>query len=230
MRLSASGSSVRGPAHQLNDLPNQDALCVKGMRKGWCIAIADGLGSRKLSHIGSKKAVQLARNHTRLTSEVTHDSVGMALRHAWLAHFGDHYSAFETTCLWAWVDNEGRGVAGQVGDGLLLVKSRGVFKVISNPRENFSNQTATLAQANSSNWVSADIELTIPGDGVMLMSDGISDDLIPEQLEPFFDAIYQRQLRSNKRRMRQWLTKELQGWSTPHHGDDKTIAGIFRTD
>ena len=62
------------------------------------------------------------------------------------------------------------------------------------------------------------------------MTDGISDDLIPEQLEPFFDAIYQRQLSSSKRRMRQWLTRELNGWSTPRHGDDKTIAGIFRTD
>ena len=64
----------------------------------------------------------------------------------------------------------------------------------------------------------------------MLMTDGISDDLIPEQLESFFDAICQRQLRSSKRRMRKWLTRELHGWSTPRHGDDKTIAGIFRTD
>lgn len=58
----------------------------------------------------------------------------------------------------------------------------------------------------------------------------ISDDQAPEQLEPFFEAIYPRQLRASKRRMRLWLTRELRGWSTPRHGDDKTIAGIFRTD
>ncbi|MCR3820778.1 protein phosphatase 2C domain-containing protein, partial [Pseudomonas aeruginosa] len=85
-------------------------------------------------------------------------------------------------------------------------------------------------QADSQDGCSVDLVLSLPGDGVLLITDGISDDLIPEQLEPFFDAIYQRQLRCSKRRMRQWLTRELHGWSTPRHGDDKTIAGIFRTD
>ncbi|HCF3572856.1 TPA: protein phosphatase 2C domain-containing protein, partial [Pseudomonas aeruginosa] len=46
MRLLAGGASVRGPAHQLDGTPNQDALCVSGLRGGWCIAVADGLGSR----------------------------------------------------------------------------------------------------------------------------------------------------------------------------------------
>jgi hypothetical protein len=121
-------------------------------------------------------------------------------------------------------------VVGQVGDGLLLVRSLGVFKVLTSQRLGFSNQTTTLAQADANGSYSADLELSQPGDGVVLMTDGISDDLIPEQLEPFFDAIYQRQLRSSRRDMRHWLTRELHGWTTPRHGDDKTIAGIFLTD
>ncbi len=229
MRLLAGGASVRGPAHQLDGSPNQDALCVSGLTGGWCIAVADGLGSRPLSHLGSRKAVQLFRQLARQQPGIAHDSVTQNLRDAWLAHFGERYRLHETTCLWAWVNDQGHGVAGQVGDGLLLVRSQGVFRIVTDARQGFGNQTTTLAQP-----AEADCSLTFslcqPGDGVLLMTDGISDDLIPEQLKPFFEAIYQRQLRDSKRRMRQWLTRELNGWSTPRHGDDKTIAGIFRTD
>jgi len=229
MRLLAGGASVRGPAHQLDGSPNQDALCVSGLTGGWCIAVADGLGSRTLSHLGSRKAVQLFRQLARQQRCIPHDSVAHNLRDAWLAHFGERYRLHETTCLWALVNDQGQGVAGQAGDGLLLVRSQGVFRILTDARQGFGNQTTTLAQA-----AEADCSLTFAlcqaGDGVLLMTDGISDDLIPEQLEPFFDAIYQRQLSSSKRRMRQWLTRELHGWSTPRHGDDKTIAGIFRTD
>ncbi|ANI12795.1 protein phosphatase 2C domain-containing protein [Pseudomonas aeruginosa] len=230
MRLLAGGASVRGPAHQLDGTPNQDALCVSGLRGGWCIAVADGLGSRPLSHLGSRKVVQLFRQLARQRQDMPRGTVAPVLRDAWLVHFGDCYRDHETTCLWARVDASGRGVAGQVGDGLLLVRSQGVFTALTERRQGFGNQTTTLAQADSQDGCSVDLVLSLPGDGVLLMTDGISDDLIPEQLEPFFDAIYQRQLRCSKRRMRQWLTRELHGWSTPRHGDDKTIAGIFRTD
>jgi len=230
MRLLAGGASVRGPAHQQDGVSNQDALCVSGIRGGWCIAVADGLGSRPLSHIGSQKVVQLIRQMARQRQDWGRGEVVQLLRDAWLAYFGDRYRAYETTCLWAWVDASGRGVAGQVGDGLLLVRSQGVFTVLTDQRQGFGNQTTTLVQADLRECCSSGLVLSRPGDGVLLMTDGISDDLVSGQLEAFFDAIYRRQLRCSKRRMRQWLTTELHGWSTPCHGDDKTIAGIFRTD
>lgn len=230
MRLLASGSSVPGPAHIQDGTPNQDALCISGYKGGWTIAVADGLGSRPLSHLGSRKAVQLFRHLARQQAVMLPDGLGLALRREWLAYFGDSFSRYETTCLWAWVDVDGRGVAGQVGDGLVLVRSNGAFRVMTAPRKGFGNQTDTLAQADSETVLSAEFELMCPGDGVLLMTDGISDDLVPEQLESFFQAIYLRQRRSSKRQMRQWLTRELSGWSTPFHGDDKTLAGIFRRD
>lgn len=231
MRLLASGASVRGPAHQQDDSPNQDALAVSGIRGGWCVAVADGLGSRPLSHFGSRKAVQLSRHVLRCQADITHAAVTDEVRKAWLACFGERYRLHETTCLWARVDARGRAVAGQIGDGLLLARSARAFKVLTDQRQGFGNQTLTLAQADARNTRSFEFELSQPGDGVLLMTDGISDDLTPSQLESFFDAIYRRQLRcSSKRRMRRWLTGELLDWSTPRHGDDKSIAGIFLTD
>ncbi|MDO7895155.1 protein phosphatase 2C domain-containing protein, partial [Pseudomonas aeruginosa] len=88
MRLLASGASVR-PAHQQDDSPNQDALAVSGIRGGWCVAVADGLGSRPLSHFGSRKAVQLSRHVLRCQADITHAAVTDEVRKAWLACFGE---------------------------------------------------------------------------------------------------------------------------------------------
>ncbi|MBI0471277.1 PP2C family serine/threonine-protein phosphatase [Pectobacterium parmentieri] len=230
MRLTAAGASVRGPAHRQEGESNQDALGIYGLRGGWCAAVADGLGSRPHSRQGSRKAVNLLRQLMRRDCPPLTTEVMAALREAWLNHFGEGYRDYETTCLWACIDVAGYGLVGQVGDGLLLVRCGGVFNVLSIPRRGYSNQTSTLAQLKPRECCCADVALTQSGDGVLMMTDGIADDLIPEQLEPFFNAIYRRMRCSSRRRMRRWLTKELNGWSTPHHGDDKSLAGIFRTD
>ncbi|MBX8484088.1 PP2C family serine/threonine-protein phosphatase [Pseudomonas cichorii] len=230
MRLAASGAKVIGPVHLQDGVINQDAIGVYGVRQGWCIAVCDGLGSRRLSHIGSSKAARLVKQHARQALAASAQTLGEAIRLSWLDHFGPRYRDYETTCLWARVDARGRGQAGKIGDGLLLLKSRGAFRVVSAARQGFGNQTDTLAQADEGLWQTCEFELVLPGDGVLLMTDGISDDLIPEQWEPFFDAVYRRLARSNRRRMRTWLEREMHAWSTPLHGDDKSIAGIFRTD
>ena len=70
--------------------------------------------------------------------------------------------------------------------------------------------------------------LTEPGDGVVLMTDGVADDLEPAQLADFFDALYQDLGIRNRRRGRHWLQSELNDWATPLHSDDKTLVAIFR--
>lgn len=230
MRLAATGSSVIGPAHIQDIKPNQDAVLVHGIREGYCIAVCDGLGSRTLSHQGSKRAVHSVRSALREGDHSSPLVISRLIQEQWVNSFGNDYSPYETTCLWAWADKTGQVNAAQVGDGLLLIRSHGRFSVITPNRDGFGNQTQTLARAIDSDWSTATFPLAIAGDGVLLMTDGISDDLIPEQLEAFFDAIFQQLQASNKRRCKRWLTRELMEWSTPKHGDDKSIAGIFRVE
>jgi serine/threonine protein phosphatase PrpC len=232
MKLAATGCSVVGPAHQQDNQPNQDAVLVQGIRKGWCIAVCDGLGSRQLSHKGSRLAANLIRSSTMRSDAVdcSAETVSLDLQKNWLDAVGQNSSPYETTCLWASVDSNGLLKSAQVGDGLLLVRSEGRFSVITPERSGFGNQTQTLSQAKLCDWSFVETVLSQIGDGVLLMTDGISDDLIPEQLEPFFDAVFMQLQQTNKRRCKAWLTQELMEWSTPLHGDDKSIAGIFRTE
>ena len=231
MELVATGSSVIGPAHQQDNSPNQDAVMVRGVRRGWCIAVADGLGSRPLSHLGSQLAVRIVRATVKELCQPPETSVLLVNQHVknrWLKAFtGDHFS-YETTCLWAWVDSHGRGCAAQAGDGVMLIRCNGKFRVLTPERDGFGNQTLTLAQAKESDWVTSSWTLTTPGDGILLMTDGISDDLLPEHLEGFFDIVFRQLKKTNKSRCKRWLTRELTEWTTPKHGDDKSIAGIFR--
>ncbi|MCR9423737.1 PP2C family serine/threonine-protein phosphatase [Vibrio sp. RM-69-4] len=233
MKLLATASSVIGPAHVQDNVPNQDAVLVHGINKGMCISVCDGLGSRKLSHKGSKQATKVVRSFLREIENVSNLSplsICQQVQKQWMEIYNNEYSQYETTCLWAWSNDKGQIKAAQVGDGLLLVRRQGQFSVVTPQRDGFGNQTQTLARAKDSDWSTIECSLTSPGDGVLLMTDGISDDLIPEHLEAFFDAIFKQLKRTNKRRCKRWLTKELNEWTTPRHGDDKSIAGIFRID
>lgn len=231
MQLAATGSSVIGPAHRQDNMPNQDAVMVHGIRNGWCIAVCDGLGSRALSYQGARLAANAVRSTVREWKEAESSSaltISQRIQDRWINTVGNDCSLYGTTCLWAWVDSQSLLKAAQVGDGLLLIRSHGTFSVVTPLRDGFGNQTQTLARAEDSDWSVAECPLAAPGDGLLLMTDGISDDLIPEQLEAFFDTVFQRLRRTNKRHCKRWLTRVLTEWSTPKHGDDKSIAGIFR--
>lgn len=230
MRLVASGASVIGPAHLQDNLLNQDAFNVYGVNGGFFAAVADGLGSRALSHIGSRNAIRLARRAIKQHQSASPQMVMSHLKTQWLVANEANFREFDTTCLWTHVSDTGMLKLAQVGDGLVIVKSAGIFRVLTPKRDGFANQTYTLGLAESEQWMCCQIQLSQPGDGVLLMTDGISDDLVPEQLEQFFDAIFRRAMRLSKRAMRRWLERELAQWSTPLHGDDKSLVGIFRLD
>jgi hypothetical protein len=135
-----------------------------------------------------------------------------------------------TTLLFARVTDEGELHAAQLGDGLLLMRCAGKFHCITPERTAYGNQTWALESRHmQDNWSMATGRFTESGDGVVLMTDGVADDLEPTQLADLFDALYQDLCKSNRRKGRRWLKSELDNWATPMHSDDKTLVAIFRT-
>lgn len=231
MRLKAFGASVIGPSHILSHTPNQDALFLQGRRGGWIASVCDGVGSCTHSDIGSKAASRavhhtLRENRMLMPHEVTNADI-----HAeWLQHIKP-YDVHEvaTTCLYGQVLSSGEAIVGQLGDGLILYRENGVFHQLTPNRTGYGNQTAALWKQHApEQWLNARFTLQRPSDGVILMTDGIADDLIADALPAFFEVIYQTALHRSRRQAKHWLQKELSDWATPKHGDDKTLAAIFR--
>lgn len=63
---------------------------------------------------------------------------------------------------------------------------------------------------------------------VVLCTDGISDDLLPEKKMIFTKELYSTyanmESEERKRDLKRWLNE----WPVPGHSDDKTIASLFK--
>ena len=232
MRSIACGASVIGPRHlDLGD-PNQDAMVLTGYRDGWIAAVADGLGSRSRSDVGARSACQASRRILRAASSSFDLPATLLLIHQqWLQAIEPTTPRdAATTLLFGRVTAEGGVHAAQLGDGLLLVRCAGKFRRVTPDRTAYGNQTWALESAHlRDKWSTTEGRLTEPGDGVVLMTDGVADDLEPDKLADFFDELYQDLSSRNRRRGRRWLQSELNDWATPLHSDDKTLVAIFRT-
>ena len=227
--LRAIGASVKGPAHEAAGQPNQDAVGLWRHKGGRIATVADGLGSRPLSHIGSRAACQMARKMvTSAASLENPKSLISGIYRAWLSALPIPPAEAATTFLLAIAEADGRATLAQIGDGLLMYRENGKFGILTEEREGFSNQTNALGLSKAwTDWKSKQITLEKPGDGIVLMTDGISDDLNWNALEEFFNKLFREFRGRGPMKSKQWIKAELDNWPTPNHSDDKTIAMIW---
>lgn len=204
---------------------------LSGCAGGWVAAVADGLGSRPQSDLGARRACQVSR---RVLRELAHGTSPWAALHRihglWLDAIRPVLPKdAATTLLITRVERNGRVFAAQLGDGMLAIRSRGNIHCITPERDGFGNQTWALDSVfREARWHIAESELIQPGDGVVMMTDGVGDDIREGALSEFMDALFENALKRKRRRGRRWLENELRDWATPMHSDDKTLASIFR--
>jgi serine/threonine protein phosphatase PrpC len=234
--LRAAGTCVTGPAHLSAGHECQDALSLRGWQGGWIAAVADGLGSRSQSARGAKLAVQSAQAVVRRGSGRTSvwrntpaRDVATEIYRRWLAAVPWlDKSCAATTLLVAVCDWQGYVRIWQLGDGLILSQCDGQLVVVTPERIGFGNETRAMGVHKAwSDWHHASMTLNGKGDAVLLMTDGISDDLPQPVLQHFARTVQQQLKRRSRRQGRIWLTHELLNWATPGHADDKTLAAIF---
>ncbi|KEQ17885.1 PP2C family serine/threonine-protein phosphatase [Endozoicomonas numazuensis] len=231
MRWLFSRASVIGPAHVLSGLPNQDSVGIRTCRQYWAASVSDGLGSKPFSDVGSKLAVKVVLNslHDTIDSNDHHKFV-THLYNEWLKQISPLKATdAAATCLAAF----GRGGdcvrLVQLGDGAILYRSRGVTSLFTSSDNKFGNETSALGSSRRfSDWSIIDIEIPEKGDGIILMTDGISEDIEPEDFPEFMQSMYESLRRKSTRARNSWLKRELKAWPTPGHSDDKSIAVVFR--
>ena len=222
------GATVRGPAHIANGLPNQDAWIQVRTGSHYVVVVSEGMGSKPHSDIGSRAACRAVVEAVRLWCRypLASREVLLGLIHLlWRARIAPRAQEdCACTCLFAVVNHDGEGVAGQLGDGLLAIHDGARVSALSKrDDESFVNETTGLGLTTRlAAWRTA----AVPAGSrcILLCTDGVSDDLLPDRLPEFIDWLG-RVVRSKREpQRRHFLVRSLKEWPTPKHLDDKTLA------
>ena len=226
------GASVRGPGHEATGTPNQDAWMSFHQAWGDGIAVSDGLGSKPFSNFGSHAACLAVANtvHTcHSKPEIRNAQLSDLIRDDWLSRIApleSHDCA--TTCLFAFLTNDGMVRMGLLGDGLVAVvrMDGSVTALYDDKAQGFSNITVALSlNVTEKDWQwSAIPESDIRS--IVLCTDGVADDLADVNgfVAEFSDAHRSLSPVTAAHRVRE----TLKNWPTPKHSDDKTIACLLR--
>ena len=224
------GATTCGPAHINQGLPNQDAWLRGEAGDLHVIAVSDGLGSRPHARTGAQAAchavldaVRQWRRHPQAPFDVLLGLVHLLWR-ARIAPLNPEDCA--CTCLMAALRSDGSGFAAQLGDGLVLLHTDEYTRALGRRDENdFANETLALGQTRRlSAW--HQVRLSSGERTIILCTDGVADDLLPERLASFASWLRDEIAPIPPRRRWQTLRGQLIAWPTPHHLDNKTIAVI----
>ena len=220
------GASTVGPRHRAEGTPNEDSwLGVRGAF-GTLIVVSDGMGSRREARRGAQMACRAVHGAVRAWHRAGGHGLGELLDRIeplWsslIAPSTAHDCA--ATCLFALAHVHGHVHVAAIGDGLALLRTqRGLEWVVGPRADGFANETDALGYAAS--WTSR----SFPREEeavVVLATDGVADDLIPERVDGFVQWLMDNFAGMAPSRRWRALQQELKHWPTPHHTDDKTVV------
>lgn len=225
------GASVIGPSHITDGRPNQDAWLGFHHTWGDGIVVSDGLGSKRLSDLGSKAAcrsvLQAARSHSE-QEKVTIDGLLDQIKQNWLSAVAPNDSNdCAATCLFSIDIGDGYIHMGMLGDGLVAtIKNEGDIVLLSdNKEEGFSNVTDALSLGVLSQAWRCQSILKSDCKAILLCSDGVADDL--DDIKGFVCEFVEAHRGLSSVTASRHVRSMLENWPTPMHSDDKTIACLF---
>lgn len=223
-------ASVRGPGHIKDDLPNQDYCYVGFVNKFLLVMVCDGLGSHLHSDYGARTLCEIFpkcfSEWSRFRPSNMDDLLNL-LQTYWLMNvrcFG--VGKCGCTCQLAILNSRGKGWIAQLGDGMTLVRHGNEVLKFSEEKFGYGNETMAMGEGNLRKyWRKSKVDLSIPGDRLLVMTDGISEDIRPHAEEKFIST-FDQFLGTLKKKGQKMLVRELIDWPTPHHLDDKTIVVV----
>jgi serine/threonine protein phosphatase PrpC len=231
---SSWGASIIGPMHIKNGIPNQDSWKARQYKWGNVLVVSDGLGSKPHSDHGSKAACLAVFEAAKTYQNNRQAKIPDILRliHAnWLVKVAPFSpSDCSATCLFA-IQIDEQITLGRLGDGLIAVygeSEKDCFILSDKKQDSFSNYTYSLHHEFKPNqWETVTIDSS-SCKAILLCTDGISDDLLPES-EIKFTQEFVDEYRNIAPNMRAYKLKSmLSNWPVPCHSDDKTIAVLYK--
>ena len=226
-------SSVKGPLHEQSGLPNQDATLGRKYHWGLVVAIADGLGSKSLSHIGSAMACESVMDNASYLAKNTDtplQALPRLIHTFWLTKLGNQPITQCSSTLAFVILIRQKCIIGKIGDGMVVIlnKDQSHLCIDRDPASEFTNITTCLGENFAQeDWYLTEHDSTLCN-GIFLCTDGISEDLKEDQKVNFAREFLDEYLQRSKRSRKRWLKKLLTNWPVPGHVDDKTLICGYR--
>jgi serine/threonine protein phosphatase PrpC len=220
------GASAVGPRHRAEGKPNEDSWLGARGAFGTLVVVSDGMGSRRNARRGAQMACRAVLDAVRAWHKAGASSVEGLLAQIeplWLGLIAPSSARdCAATCLFALAHSHGQVHIAAIGDGLALLRSaRGLEWVVGPRAGGFVNETDALGSAAS--WTTRSFPREA-GSVVLLATDGVADDLIPERIEGFVQWLMDDFAGMAPAQRWRALQRELKDWPTPHHTDDKTLV------
>jgi hypothetical protein len=130
--------------------------------------------------------------------------------------------------LFAVVTKDGRLLLAQLGDGLVMLKTPQGTTTLEPPSDRFGNSTTGLGIATDVREWRFHFEENFSGAAsILLATDGVADDLLPEKRTDFLAFFVNQYAELPARQRAHAIAKQLRAWPTPRHLDDKTVAVLW---
>jgi serine/threonine protein phosphatase PrpC len=215
------GYSLIGRYHKNNNFPNQDSFYYKISNNFISAAIADGLGSKKYSHIGSslltKNVIKLSRNfygnkvlfEKRLTEKLNRKLNILQL----------NKNNALSTLMFVIIKNNKIYIA-KIGDGSIIIL--GEKNLIIEEDKNFVNITIPFGYEKLKWYVFNEKDINF----IFLATDGISDDIydkigFAKEFRKYFKKLSKYKLFKESKEM-------LENWNVKGSVDDKTFVCLMK--
>ena len=247
------GASRRGKLHAHNGVYREDAFAL-GMQQGWhLIAVADGAGSCALSRVGAQVATQAAisgmtMGFNRHILTMTEANTEAALQQVICAGIEAAHAAVYTEA-----DRRGIPVrdlsstllllafghataaqpylaVGQIGDGLVLAVNPpdGSLQVFGAAEKGYyAGETVFLPMVAASEWGQHAWAMPLAKlpEMVLVMTDGVADDLVPLQRQA--PTLIQGVRESLRQTQPAQSMLEMLAYEKRDSADDRTLAVLY---
>jgi len=220
------GASVVGPRHRAESKPNEDSWLGARGAFGTLVVVSDGMGSRREARRGAQMACRAVLDAVRSWHKAGArdlDELLVRIEPVWCSLIAPSTARdCAATCLFALAHAYGQVHVAAIGDGLALLRTKRGLEWIVGPRSGgFANETAALG--HSASWTSRSFPRA-GGEVVVLATDGVADDLLPERIDGFVQWLMDDFAGMAPSQRWRALQRELKDWPTPHHTDDKTLV------
>lgn len=222
----SGGISIMGTYHSVN----QDSYLSKPYKDGYIIVVSDGMGSKSLSHFGSKciceSVYDVISNYTFDLDLISFKDVIYACHEEWRKRLSDYDIKQCYATLLVAVIREKTIKAARLGDGFLAIYADEKVTCLYDKKENyFANETDCLKENLEREKIEM-IEIEYSNfQGAVLCTDGVEIGTMQEEDIAGFTQEFVDEY-SNKEKVE--VLDEIESWLKDWPGtDDKTLAFVM---